>query len=107
MGATLQIASEKEAYTLTDRATYLANRENLDLDILVEGDPALLNIYHVIVVNPEKWPAVNVAGARAWANFLTSQEGQDLIGNFGVDKFGQPLFFPDAGKSDADLGLPE
>ena len=106
MGATLQIASEKSAYTLTDRATYLANRDTLDLDILVEGDPALLNIYHVIVVNPEKWPAVNVAGARAWSSFLTSKQGQDLIGSYGVDKFGQPLFFPDAGKKDSDLGLP-
>ncbi|MBU4374760.1 MAG: substrate-binding domain-containing protein, partial [Euryarchaeota archaeon] len=58
MGATLRIASEKQAYTLTDRATYLANRATLQLDVLLEGDPSLLNIYHVIVVNPEKWPQV-------------------------------------------------
>lgn len=106
MGATLRIATEKAAYTLTDRATYLANKDTLDLEILVEGDPALLNVYHVMVVNPEKWPKVNVAGARAFAAFLVSPDTQKVIGNFGVDKFGQPLFFPDADKTDADLGLP-
>jgi tungstate transport system substrate-binding protein len=106
MGATLRIATEKMAYTLTDRATYLANKDTLDLEILVEGDPALLNVYHVMVVNPEKWPKVNAAGARAFAAFLVSPDTQKVIGNFGVDKFGQPLFFPDADKTDADLGLP-
>jgi tungstate transport system substrate-binding protein len=105
MGATLKIASEKDAYTLTDRATYLANKDTLGQEILVEGDKGLLNVYHVIVVNPEKWPEVNVEGARAFADFLTSEEGQAMIGEFGVDKFGQPLFFPDADKTDADLGL--
>jgi tungstate transport system substrate-binding protein len=105
MGATLTIASEKKAYTLTDRATYLANKANLQLDILVEGDPALLNVYHVIVVNPEKWPKVNNAGAKAFAAFMTNPDTQKVIGEFGVDKFGQPLFFPDADKTDADLGL--
>lgn len=106
MGATLRIASEKLAYTLTDRATYLANRDTLDLAILVEGDPVLLNIYHVITVNPEKWPKVNYQGALAFAEYLVSPEVQDTIGEFGVDKFGQPLFFPDAGKTDTDLGNP-
>jgi tungstate transport system substrate-binding protein len=106
MGATLTIASEKEAYTLTDRATYLANKDNLNLDILVEGDNVLLNVYHVIVVNPEKWPKINLAGAKAFADYVVSKEGQDLIGKFGVDKFGQPLFTPDAGKTDAQLGVP-
>jgi tungstate transport system substrate-binding protein len=105
MGATLTIASEKKAYTLTDRATYLANKANLQLDILVEGDAALLNVYHVIVVNPEKWPKVNNAGAKAFAQFLTNPDTQAVIGKFGIDKFGQPLFFPDADKTDADLGL--
>jgi tungstate transport system substrate-binding protein len=106
MGATLKIASEKQGYTLTDRATYLANKDVLDLDILVEGDPALLNVYHVMVVNPAKFPKVNNAGAIAFADFITSPATQDVIGKFGVDKFGQPLFFPDATKTDADLGLP-
>jgi tungstate transport system substrate-binding protein len=103
MGATLTIASEKGAYTLTDRATYLAQRSNLDLAILLEGDPALLNIYHVISVNPVRWPAVNAAGATAFADFVTSPDGQALIGSFGLEQFGQPLFVPDAGKTDEEL----
>lgn len=105
MAATLKIAGEKAAYTLTDRATYLATREGLGLEILVEGDPVLLNVYHVITVNPEKWPKVNNAGATAFAQFLIDGETQKVIGEFGVDKYGQPLFFPDADKTDADLGL--
>jgi tungstate transport system substrate-binding protein len=105
MGATLKIAGEKAAYTLTDRATYLANQEGLGLEILVEGDTALLNVYHVITVNPEKWPKVNIEGAQAFAQFLVAESTQELIGEFGVDQYGQPLFFPDADKTDADLGL--
>lgn len=105
MAATLKIAGEKAAYTLTDRATYLATREGLGLEILVEGDPVLLNVYHVITVNPEKWPKVNNAGATAFAQFLIDGETQKVIGEFGVDKYGQPLFFPDADKTDADLGF--
>lgn len=105
-GATLSIASEKSAYALTDRGTYLAYRANLDLDILVEGDPFLLNVYHVITVNPEKWPKTNLDGAKAFADFITSAEGQKIIGEFGVKEYGQPLFIPDAGKTDAELGLP-
>ena len=105
MGATLTIASEKLAYTLTDRATYLANQGNLSLDILVEGDAALLNVYHVMTVNPDKWPKSNYDGALAFANFMTNPDTQAVIKDFGVDKFGQPLFFPDADKTDADLGL--
>ena len=57
-------------------------------------------------VNPEKWPNVNLEGAKAFADFITSPEGQKIIAEFGVDKFGQPLFFPDADKTDAELGLP-
>ena len=105
MGATLKIAGEKAAYTLTDRATYLATREGLGLEILVEGDAVLLNVYNVITVNPEKWPKVNNAGASAFAQFLIADETQKVIGEFGVDKYGQPLFTPDADKTDADLGL--
>lgn len=98
MGDTLRIASEKYAYTLTDRATYLALKDTLDLDILFEGDKALLNIYHVITVNPDKWPNVNYDGAKAFADWLVTKEVQEMIGAFGVDEYGQPLFFPDAGK---------
>lgn len=105
MGASLIVASEKAGYILTDRATYLANQENLQLVILSEGDPTLLNVYHVIIVNPAKWPKVNQAGATAFADFLVSAEGQALIGSSGVDKFGQPLFTPDAGKAESELGL--
>jgi len=105
MAATLTIASEKQAYTLTDRATYLHNLDTLELDILVEGDPALLNVYHVIIVNPDKWPAVNEQGAKVLAEYLVDPETQEMIGSYGVERFGQPLFFPDADKTDADLGL--
>ena len=105
MGATLTIASEKAAYTLTDRATYLANKENLDLEILVEGDAVLLNVYHVMTVNPEKWPKTNYDGATAFAKFMTHEDTQAVIAEFGVAEYGQPLFFPDADKTDADLGL--
>jgi tungstate transport system substrate-binding protein len=105
-GATLLVASEKGAYALVDRGTYLAYRQNLDLDILVEGDPFLLNVYHVITVNPEKWPNTNVDAAKAFADFITSPEGQKIIGEFGVKEYGQPLFIPDAGKTDAELGVP-
>ncbi len=106
MGATLTIASEKNAYTLTDRATYLAYRASLKLEILAEGDPALLNVYHVITVNPEKWPKVNYEGALAFARFLMDPATQEIIGRFGVERFGQPLFYPDADKTDEELGLP-
>ena len=105
MGATLTIASEKGAYTLTDRATYLANKDKLQLDILVEGNKTLLNVYHVITVDPAKWPKVNYEGAMAFLNFMADPATQAVIANFGVDKFGQPLFYPDADKTDADLGL--
>lgn len=105
MGDTLRVASEKGAYTMTDRSTYLAQREILALDILVEGDASLLNVYHVMIVNPDKWENVNLAGAEALAAFFIAPDGQSMIADFGVDKFGQPLFFPDAHKTDADLGL--
>ncbi len=105
MGATLTIASEKGAYTLTDRATFLANQANLQLTLLVEKDNSLLNVYHVITVSPDKWPKVNYTGAVAFMNFITAASTQDVIGKFGVDKYGQQLFVPDAGKTDADLGL--
>jgi tungstate transport system substrate-binding protein len=106
MGATLTIASQKGAYTLSDRATYLANKSNLSLHILYEGDNALLNVYHIIVVNHDKWPNTNLDGAIAFADYIVSPETQAIIGNFGVDKYGQQLFIPDASKTDAELGLP-
>lgn len=105
MGATLQIASEKGGYTLTDRATYLANKDKLQLEILLEGSNALLNVYHVITVSTDKWPKVNYDGAMAFVKFMTDPATQEEIGKFGADKFGQSLFVPDADKTDADLGL--
>lgn len=94
MGATLTIASEKGAYTLTDRGTFLAQKENLDLVLILEGDPPLLNPYHVITVNPEKWPKVNYDGAIAFFKFMTHPNTQKVISEFGVEQYGQPLFFP-------------
>ncbi len=105
MAATLRIASEKDAYTLTDRATFLSNQAILHLSIVLEGDPTLLNVYHVITVNPDAWPKVNYRGALAFARFLIAPETQQEIARFGVQSYGQPLFFADADKTDADLGL--
>jgi len=104
MGQTVNVASEKRAYTLVDRGTYLALKKRVDLPILAEGDAILLNIYHVIEVNPAKFPKVNAKGAKALADFVVAPETQNIIKTFGVDKFGSPLFFPDAGKKVEDLG---
>jgi len=104
MGQTLAVAAEKKGYTLADRGTYLAMKKNLGLDILLEGDAVLLNIYHVIEVNHAKWPKVNAAGAKAFADFMVSKQVQGIVKTFGVEKFGSPLFFPDAGKKVEDLG---
>lgn len=104
MGPTLNVASEKNAYTLADRGTYLALQKTLNLEILVEGDGILLNIYHVIEVNPTKWPKVNAEGAKAFADFMVASQTQEMIKTFGVEKFGAPLFFPDAGKTEDALG---
>jgi tungstate transport system substrate-binding protein len=98
MGDTLNVAAEKKAYTLADRGTYLAKKKMLGMDILNEGDKSLLNVYHVIEVNPAKWPKVNSEGAKAFSAFMVAKETQEFIGKFGVEKFGSPLFFPDAGK---------
>ena len=103
MGQTLNVASYKQGYTLTDRATYLALKKNLDLSILVQGDRILLNIYHVMQVNPAKFPMVNGPGGAAFVNFMIAKATQEIIAKFGLEEFGQPLFFPDAGKKVEDL----
>lgn len=102
MSQTLSIAAHQRSYTLTDRGTWLTRRSQLGLPIMVEGDPLLLNLYHVMPVNPAKFPPgqINAAGGRALAEFLVSPEAQQLIAEFGREKFGQPLFTPDAGKPD-------
>ncbi|TEB08082.1 PBP superfamily domain protein [Pelotomaculum schinkii] len=104
MGQTLNIANEKQAYTLTDRATYLAQKKNINLEILSEGDASLLNIYHVMQVNPEKFSTVNKDGAKAFVDFMVDPDTQKTIGEFGKDQYGQALFTPDSGKKVEDLG---
>jgi len=103
MGATLTIAAQKRGYTLTDRATYLALRRTFDLTVLVEGDRQLYNVYHVMMVNPSLHPKVNAKGARAFVEFLVSPEAQEVIARFGIDRYGQPLFFADAGRDEREL----
>lgn len=104
MGATLNVANEKDGYTITDRATYLARKKDLKLEPMVEGDAPLLNIYHVIEVNPNKSAKINAAGGKAFADFMVAAATQQAIGAFGKDKFGQALFVPDAGKKLEDVG---
>lgn len=103
MGQTLGIANDRRAYTLTDRGTYLALQKRVDLPILVEKDRPLLNIYSVMEVNPANGPRVNAAGGKAFAEFILAPDTQAVIKTFGVDKYGQPLFVPIAGKKDEDL----
>lgn len=103
MGQTLNVAAEKRGYTLTDRATYLALKKNLTLGVVLEKEPALLNIYHVMEVNPEKFPQANKDGAKAFADFMVSADGQQIIKEFGAAKYGEPLFVPDAGKKAEEL----
>jgi tungstate transport system substrate-binding protein len=105
MGQSLNVAAEKRGYILTDRATYLALKKNLGLVILNEGDSKLLNIYHVIELNPAKSAKINLSGGKAFADFMISKKAQNLIKGFGVPKYGAPLFFPDAGKTPASPGL--
>jgi tungstate transport system substrate-binding protein len=103
MGATLGIANDRQGYTLTDRATMLAFSKRVDLKPMVEGDKLLLNIYSVMEVNPANGPKVNAAGGKAFADFMLAPETQGVIKTFGVDKYGQPLFVPIAGKKDEDF----
>ncbi|MDA8125219.1 MAG: substrate-binding domain-containing protein [Deltaproteobacteria bacterium] len=98
MGQTLNVAAEKKGYTLADRGTWLSLQKNLGLPVLMQGDPILLNVYHVIEVNPAKFPKVNAEGAKAFSAFMVSPETQGVIKTFGVEKYGGALFFPDAGK---------
>jgi len=104
MGATLGIADDRNAYTISDRATYLAYQKRLRLPILVQGDRPLLNIYSVMEVNPANGPRVNAAGGKAFADFMVAPETQDIIKGFGIDKFGQALFVPIAGTPEAKVG---
>jgi tungstate transport system substrate-binding protein len=106
MGAVLTMANEQLAYTLSDRATYLARTlKGIDLVILCEGDPDLLNRYGVIAVNPAKHPNVNSELANKFIDWITSVETQKLIGTFGVKDFGKPLFFPESAQYKAAMGI--
>ncbi len=96
MGASLKIASEKKAYILSDNGTYLAMKNSLDLEVLVEGEKLLFNPYHVITVNSKKNSRVNYEGAKAFMNFITGEKAQRIIKDFGKEKYGEPLFTPDA-----------
>jgi len=99
MGATLTFANEEQAYTLSDRATYLARTledDGFELKILVEGDPILFNPYGVMAVNPDKNDLINAEGANTFIDWIISVPTQELIAEFGVDKFGSPLFTPDS-----------
>jgi tungstate transport system substrate-binding protein len=104
MGATLTIASDRQAYTLTDRATLLAFAKRVALPIMVEGDKPLLNVYSVMEVNPANGPRVNAAAGKAFADFMVAPETQAVIRTFGVEKYGQPLFVPIAGKAEDETG---
>jgi tungstate transport system substrate-binding protein len=103
MGATLGIADDRKAYTITDRATLLAFSKRVRLVTMVEGDRPLLNIYSVMEVNPANGPRVNTVGGKAFADFMLSPDSQAVIKTFGVDTYGQPLFVPIAGKKDGDF----
>ena len=104
MGATLGIADDRKAYTVTDRGTYLAFQKRVRLPILLEGDKPLLNIYSVMKVNPSNGPRVNAAGGAAFADFMLSPEVHAAIKTFGVDKYGQALFVPVAGTKEDEVG---
>jgi tungstate transport system substrate-binding protein len=93
MGAVLQIANEKLAYTLTDRGTYLAFMDKIELQILYEQDPALFNRYHIILVNPQRHAHTRIESARKYSAFIRSEIGQNLIRDFRIN--GEPLFYPD------------
>ena len=99
MGATLTFANEEQAYTLSDRATFLSRTlddDGFDLKIIVEGDPMLFNPYGVMAVNPEKSEQINAEAANQFIDWLVSVPVQELIAEFGTDKFGSPLFTPDS-----------
>ena len=101
MGATITMADEEQAYCLTDRGTWLKFKNDADmeieLNIVCEGAKGLLNQYGVIAVNPEKYPEVNNEAANAFIEWICSDEIQKLIGEYGVDQYGQALFTPNAG----------
>ena len=95
-GLTMEVASQFQAYALTDRGTYLAHAKRIGLPVLVENDPALYNIYHVMPVNAAKFPKVNASAGQAFADWVISPEGQAAIAEFGKAQYGRSLFVPAA-----------
>ena len=95
MAATLSIANEKNAYVLADRSTYLSMKKNISLEIVSEGDDALINRYSLILVNPARFPKVNAAGARAFFDFVLSKPAKEMIEEYGREQYGRQLFFYD------------
>jgi len=93
---TLAYANEKQAYTIMDRATYITMKPKITVQILVEGDEVLLNYMTLIPVNPAKFPQVNHKGALQFIEWLQGKEAQIIIRDFGKDKYGEPLFFPNS-----------
>jgi len=104
-GATLNVASERGAYALTDRGTFLALQKRLSLHIVFEKAKPLLNVYHVMEINPARHSRVNHAGGKAFADFVVSPLAQRVIETFGVAKYGQPLFVPVAGKGEKEFAI--
>ena len=102
-GLTMEVAMQQHGYAFTDRGTYLVHAKRLGLPILVEGDPALFNIYHVMPVDPAKFPKVNAAAGKAFADYLVSPEGQQRIGEFGKAQYGRSLFQPASDKTEEQV----
>ena len=102
-GLTMDVASQFQGYAFTDRGTYLVHAKRIGLPILVENDSALYNIYHVMPVNPAKFPKVNASAGKDFADWVVSPEGQNLIAEFGKAQYGRSLFVPAAGMSEQEL----
>ena len=100
---TLAATSERQAYTLVDRLTFLERRSSLDLALVLERQPELLRLFHAITINPAKGAWIDEAGARALVDVLLGADAQAIIRDFAVDRFGQPIFVPDAGRTEQEL----
>jgi tungstate transport system substrate-binding protein len=103
MVPTLTAATERQAYTLVDRPTFLERQSRLDLAVQIEGAPDLLRLYHVIVANPARGAWIDADGARAFSQYVLSAEAQELIRSYAPARFGQPIFTPDAGRTEQEL----
>ena len=93
MGATLTQAAERQGYTLSDKGTFLSNDAKNSLEILLGESEDMKNTYSMIAINPEKWPDTNIDGANAFINWMLSAEASDLIDKYGVDTYGEQLFY--------------